>query len=101
MSKLGVATADAVTYQDSLPAFPGTKDSAVAYIMNEKYFAMYLSPESWVDVRRTGVPALIPNEGVLTQIPRRFIYPTNERLYNANGVNQGSTLLNPSLWWDN
>ncbi len=100
MTKLGVASSDATTYLDSLPAFPGTVDSAVAYIMNEKYFSMYLQPESWVDFRRTGQPKLTPNDGVLTQIPRRFIYPTNERLYNSNGSNQGSTLLSPALWWD-
>lgn len=101
MSKLGVDAADAATYQSSLPAFPGTKDSAIAYIMNEKYYAMYLSPEAWVDYRRTGQPELTPNDGVLSQIPRRFIYPTSERLYNPNGVNQNTNLLNPGLWWDN
>jgi hypothetical protein len=67
-------------------------------IITEKWLANYLHFESWTDWRRTGFPVLTPNNG--GEIPRRFIYPTNERLYNANAINQGSTLYFPRLWWD-
>ncbi len=68
-------------------------------IMTEKWIANYLSVESWTDMRRTSYPVLIPNAGA-TAIPTRFIYPTNERLYNTQpGVNDNSTMYTPQLWW--
>jgi hypothetical protein len=67
-------------------------------IITEKWIANYLSAESWTDWRRTGFPTLVPNNGIA--IPRRFIYPTNERLYNNNSLNNSSDLFSPPLWWD-
>ncbi len=73
-------------------------------IMTEKWIANYLSPESWVDIRRTGFPVLVPNV-VGAEIPVRFIYPTNEHLYNpqslpSGGDNSSSSMYSPKLWWD-
>jgi hypothetical protein len=67
-------------------------------IITEKWLANFLHPESWTDWRRTDYPELTPNAG--SAIPRRFIYPTNERLYNPNSINQNSDLYQPRLWWD-
>jgi len=65
-------------------------------IMTQKWIALYLSPEAYVDYRRTGFPNLTPVTG--TSIPSRFPYPTDERLYNPNTPN---ATIWQSLWWDN
>ena len=51
-------------------------------IMNQKYVAMFLQPEAFVDWRRTDIPQLTPVTG--TEIPRRFPYSEEERNFNRN-----------------
>lgn len=51
-------------------------------IIHQKYIAMFLQPETFVDWRRTDLPALIPVRG--TEIPRRFPYSEEERNFNRN-----------------
>lgn len=51
-------------------------------IMHQKYIACFLSPEVFVDWRRTGLPDLTPVRG--TEIPRRFPYSEEERNFNRN-----------------
>lgn len=51
-------------------------------IMTQKYIAMFLNPESFVDYRRTGIPTNIESSARI--LPRRFPYPSEERLYNVN-----------------
>ena len=101
MEKLGVAPADDATYQTAHVVWTGTTADKLNLIMTQKYFANYLQPESWTDWRRTGYPDLQPSSGATSAIPRRYIYPTNERLYNPNSSNQSSTMLTPRMWWDN
>jgi hypothetical protein len=67
-------------------------------IITEKWIANFLNPESWVDMRRTGFPVLESNVPG-TPIPTRFVYPTNERLYNSNATNASSDMYSPKLWW--
>jgi hypothetical protein len=70
-------------------------------IMMGKYIANFLSLETWTDWRRTGMPNLaIPAGATLNETPRRYIYPTDENLYNTDNVPAGVT---PStrVWWDN
>ncbi|MCX6275728.1 MAG: SusD/RagB family nutrient-binding outer membrane lipoprotein [Bacteroidetes bacterium] len=100
MDKAGVATADDAAYQLANVSWTGTFDNKLATIMYEKYIALFTQPEAWTDWRRTGYPVLTPNpSGVISGIPRRFIYPNSERLYNSN-CPQSSNLLTPRLWWD-
>jgi len=69
-------------------------------IMLQKYIALFTSPESWTDYRRTGIPALTPPSGATENvIPRRFLYPQSEDLYNKN-TPQGVKLID-KVWWDN
>lgn len=72
-------------------------------IINAKYIALFTNSEVWVDWRRTGLPTLqvAPNPATQdNQLPRRFVYPLGERLYNGgnmpSGVNQSTR-----VWWDN
>ncbi len=101
MEKLGVSAFDDSSYQASYVVWTGTGTDKLNLILFQKYLANYLQPESWTDWRRTGQPNLSPNSGAASAIPRRYIYPTNERLYNPNSYNQNSTMLTPKMWWDN
>ena len=101
MSDLGVSSTDITTYITANVLWTGTTSDKLGELMYEKYVAMYLQPEAWTDWRRTDLPALTPNpSGVINQIPRRFIYPVSERLYNSN-CPQSTNLVSPRCWWDN
>lgn len=51
-------------------------------VMTQKWFALYTNPESFSDWRRTGIPALTPNNGVA--VPTRWLYPQSEIELNSN-----------------
>lgn len=65
-------------------------------IMLQKYLALFTQPESFNDWRRTGYPALTPNNG--SSIPRRFLYPQTEIDYNGANVPTGTTLFSKVGW---
>ncbi|MEZ5045959.1 MAG: SusD/RagB family nutrient-binding outer membrane lipoprotein [Chitinophagaceae bacterium] len=67
-------------------------------VMMQKYFAMFLQPESFADYRRTGYPELTATSG--PSVPRRFLYPTDEKNTNPN-TPSGVTLFLPRVFWDN
>lgn len=71
-------------------------DVSLGHIMFQKYIALYTQPEAFTDWRRTGLPALAPIAG--TAIPRRFLYPQSENLYNPN-TPSGQSLFS-RVWWD-
>jgi len=95
---LDPAGAEEMAYLSTYGVLVGDFNTDLQTIMTEKWIANYLHPESWVDIRRTGYPVLTPNNG--PQIPLRFIYPTNERLYNGNAINQNSDMFQPKLYWE-
>jgi hypothetical protein len=66
-------------------------------IAEAKYTHLFMQIESFNEWRRTGYPALTPNTGA--QIPRRFPYGSEERLYNAENVPTGITIFS-RVWWD-
>ncbi len=66
-------------------------------IIESKYLALFLNPEVWSDYRRTGFPGLTPFQG--PSIPRRFIYPQGEVLFNGINVPPGVTIFS-RVWWD-
>jgi hypothetical protein len=86
-------------------------EAGLATIMDESYIGLYgcAAVEIWTNYRRTGYPALVPNvngsngnnpSGVL---PRRIIYPQNEKVTNLESLNaaianQGGALLDDDLW---
>lgn len=79
-------------------AFDGTTIT-LNEVMTQKYVAMYTQPESWTDWRRTGLPALTSAVGATTsEMPRRWPYPQNERLYNPNYP--GAVAITDRVWWD-
>lgn len=84
----------------------GTLEQKRELIITQKYLALYLNPEAWVDYRRTGYPSLSPATGGATainptgSIPRRFAYPNNEVNLNPKLPVKNSDLQSPKLWWD-
>ncbi|MBO9684390.1 MAG: SusD/RagB family nutrient-binding outer membrane lipoprotein [Flavisolibacter sp.] len=84
----------------------GTAAQKLETIITQKYIALYLNPEAWVDYRRTGYPVLTPAIGGATSInpngaiPRRFSYPNSEVTLNPNVKDKSSSLQSPKLWWD-
>ena len=72
-------------------------------IMNQKYLALYLNPESFSDWRRTGFPTLVAYPGNVTNgvIPRRFLYSETETERNTHTAAEGNIQITGKVWWDN
>jgi len=94
MEQVGIAALDDQDYVAGYGNFTGmtTFEEKLEHLIDEKYVALYsqAEPEIWNDYRRTGYPALTPvaggdhglNPG--GAIPRRFIYPADERSTNTD-----------------
>lgn len=83
------------------PAFltAATTDFTVAGIIQQKYIALFLTMEPYNDYRRTGFPALIPNQNSNTKlIPVRLPTPSDERQYNPNATVVSN--VTTKVWWD-
>jgi hypothetical protein len=93
-------------YSSKVVVLTGDAEQKKEKIITQKYIALYLNPEAWVDYRRTGYPVLTPATGGSTainpngEIPRRFAYPNSEATLNPNMPYQQSDLQAPRLWWD-
>lgn len=61
--------------------------------------------ETWTEWRRTKIPTLTPAvDGVVSEIPSRYQYPTTEQSlnkasYDAAIARQGADLLTTKIWW--
>lgn len=113
MQQLGIAPVDYAAYVLANGNFVGltSTEQQLERIINEKYVALYAQGETeiWTDFRRTGYPALQPvAEGANGNnpsgvIPRRFVYPIDERLTNSANLQaakdrQGGDLLDVDMW---
>lgn len=68
-------------------------------IMQQKYLALFLTMEPYNDYRRTGFPALEPNQSSnIKFIPLRLPTPSDERQYNPNATVVSNVTTN--IWWD-
>ncbi len=93
VAKVTGAAAPAAMVSDSATSISMDK------IMMQKYIALFTNPEAWTDIRRTGIPAIAPPAGaVLTAMPRSFLYPESEQLYNTSAP-KNTTMLR-KVWWD-
>lgn len=76
-----------------------TADFTVAGIIQQKYIALFLTMEPYNDYRRTGFPALTPNQTSQTKlIPVRLPTPSDERQYNPNATVVSN--VTTKVWWD-
>ncbi|TDQ09750.1 SusD/RagB family nutrient-binding outer membrane lipoprotein [Pedobacter metabolipauper] len=113
MDKIGVAAAA----RDLYIASPAVAQSAAALtlknIMEQKYIALFMNPESWADMRKLDYDPTIytgfyypvgANPNAKNLYPRRTLYPLTEIQLNPaevekQGANAPDYLLKP-LWWN-
>ena len=100
--------------QNPANTIPATSKAVTANridrIALQRYIALYPDGgQSWAEWKRTGIPQLQPTaEGLGKQIPRRYVYPVNERAYNPNAVIDavakmpypGGDTQDNRVWWD-
>jgi len=98
------AVTASVTKVTKAPADPvfitaATATVSLANIIQQKYLALFLTMEPYNDYRRTGFPALVPNQSSNTKtIPVRFPTPSDERNYNPNATVVSN--VTTKVWWD-
>ncbi|MFV0247920.1 MAG: SusD/RagB family nutrient-binding outer membrane lipoprotein [Tenacibaculum sp.] len=103
---------DGNSYIAALDSLTGNLTTDLKIVLEQKYIALFGQAmiESWTDIRRTGIPNLIPVPSDSPQnpsgiIPLRAPYPTTEQLVNADNYSQaikrqgnGLGLLDDSMW---
>src|ERR1043166_1745067 len=82
---LSTAAADAYLAQPNVVYNAGTGLTQIAY---QKWVSLFMQGmESWTEVRRTGVPHLVPGpNAILPEIPERLPYASNEVVLNKANV---------------
>jgi hypothetical protein len=101
MDMLGVAPGARDAYLNSAAVAVGANNLTEALVFKEKYVAMFLHPEAWVDARRFDYAYegfTLPANAVLNSFVRRAAYPVVETSRNAANVPNVNMLT--SLWWD-
>lgn len=104
--KTGADSASTATYIAQTSVGVGEGNLSIQNIIEQKYIALYFFPETYTDWRRTNFPILTPVTG--TQIPRRFIYPQSERIFNGTNLknlpdgdyNPTNSFIFTKMWWD-
>lgn len=102
MDKVGVSAGDKSTYINDASVSVGEANLTLDLIFKEKYVAMILNPEGWVDARRFDYQYknfALPVGASLTTFIRRVNYPTIETSRNGNNV-PAVTGLDEKLVWD-
>ncbi|SEN89083.1 Starch-binding associating with outer membrane [Chitinophaga rupis] len=102
MDKVGVSAANRDSYVNNAAVSVGAANITLDLIMKEKYVAMFLNPEAWVDARRFDYKYKdfhLPENAVLNTFIRRVAYPTIETSRNAANVPPVGA-LSDKLWWD-
>lgn len=101
----GIDEGELNAYLDAHATLGGDKTANLRTVLQQLYLVHFTQVEGWTDYRRTGFPELQPNpDGGNPQnpggdIPRRFIYPQNERLFN-NSFPAENPNLQDRVWWD-
>ncbi len=102
MDKVGVDEADKIAYMNDPVVAVGEANLTIDHVMKEKYVAMFLHPEAWVDARRYdySYDDMEPpvNSALGGEWVRRLIYPESETQRNAENV-PDITRTEP-LFWD-
>jgi len=104
MRKVGVAEGDIQSYINNSQVSMGEADFTIDDIFKEKWKAMFLHPEAWVDARRYDyqyegfdLPENL-NPDLNGQFIRRLAYPDSER--SRNGQNVPDVSLLDRIFWN-
>jgi accessory colonization factor AcfC len=101
MDMMGVDAAARDAYISSPTVSVGATALTLAHIFKEKYVAMFLHPEAWVDARRFNYQYKdfsLPVGAALGEFIRRAAYPLVEA--SRNGANVPEVTMTTRLWWD-
>lgn len=85
-----------------------TYDGTLEKIMLQKYYALFFNDyQQWFEFRRTGLPAIPPNDGMLNNkiVPVRFRYPVPVQISNETNYDEavgwmGGDNINIKVWWE-
>ena len=102
MDKIGVPAGEQTAYLTDPTVAVGVADFTKAHIFKEKYVAMFLHPEAWVDARRFDYMYKdfgMPLNALLPTFIRRVGYPATETDRNGESVPAVNSLAD-KLWWD-
>lgn len=107
MEKVGVASADIDAYLADPNIAVGAGNLNMGLILRQKYVALFLNPEAWVDMRRANFNNSIIYEGL--EIPtgtnvfdpaQRAEYPIEEVSRNGAEVSKVAKDFNEPMWRD-
>ena len=101
MDLMAVPAADRDAYINNPAVSVGAANLTIALIFKEKYVAMFLHPEAWVDARRFNYQYKdfgLPVNAALSEFIRRSAYPVVET--SRNGSNVPAATMTTRLWWD-
>ena len=103
MTKIGVESAEIEAYISSPEVSMGVDAFSIDDIFKEKWVALFLNPEAWVDARRHDydyenfdLPVNL-NPNLNGMFIRRLAYPDSEVSRNGSNV-PDVTLLDPVFW---
>jgi hypothetical protein len=109
-TQFGYTAAQATTYMLQPNIGYGLGGSNLRKIGTQRWIAMYPDGwQAWFEWRRTGYPALTPSAYATNtggQIPRRYVYNTDEYSYNNAAVVAAAALISGGdkqdsrVWWD-
>ena len=101
MQKISVEDTAIQRYTTEPTVAVGAQNLTLPLIMKEKYVALFLSPVTWDDMRRTDYnykDFMLPENAVLSTFIRRLNYPPYE--ISTNGENVPTVQMTDHLWWD-
>ena len=103
MEKLGVLAGQASAYLNHASVSVGQGALTLDHIFKEKYIAMFLHPETWVDARRydykyTDMTLPENHNSNISGFIRRLAYPDTET--SRNNANVPQVALDDPVWWD-
>jgi len=93
-------------YNSSNIALNGTPAQNLVKIYTQKWenFFVMQAPQAWAEYRRTGYPQIpmVTSTGVQANPPVRFLYPSNEALYNTTNYNavRSKDTRDTKIFWD-
>jgi len=109
MMKVGVSAADMNDYLSDPQIAVGAGNLSLGLILRQKYVALFLNPEAWVDMRRadfnnsvmSGYAGLfIPSGGQFVDPAQRAQYPIEEVSRNGAEVSKVAKEFNEPMWRD-
>lgn len=89
-------------------ALNGGMDENLEKILTQKWLSLFMvGHEAWFNIRRTGIPALIPGPDNFNndRYPSRYLYPESEQAANKENYDQavtriGGDHINVNCWWE-